>query len=166
MQVPKEKRLKLDDKETMCIFIRYGNEEFGYRLWDSEEQKIVRSRDVVFHEHETIEDREKNVRGAKLTYEGVVDLTPEQTSSKSSTNEVEMSESKPVRELEKPIIEEEESGDDSDMGGVDQGEQIPPLEEGPWLRRTTREHQPSTRYPSSEYILVANEGEPKSFQEV
>ena len=34
------------------------------------------------------------------------------------------------------------------------------------MRRTTRERQPSTRYPSSEYILIANEREPESFQEV
>ena len=43
---------------------------------------------------------------------------------------------------------------------------IPIQEEGPQLRRTTREHQPSTRYPSSEYILIADEGEPESFQEI
>ena len=41
-----------------------------------------------------------------------------------------------------------------------------PLLEGPQLRQTTRERQPSTKYPSSEYILIANEGEPESFQEV
>ena len=35
----------------------------------------------------------KNVRGAKLTYEGVVDLTLGKTSSESATNEAEMSES-------------------------------------------------------------------------
>ena len=85
----------------------------------------------MFHEHKTIEDMEKNVRGAKLTYEGVVDLTLRKTSSKSSTNEAEIFESEPGTELEEPIIEEEESGDDNDMGGVDQGEQIPPLEEEP-----------------------------------
>jgi len=28
------------------------------------------------------------------------------------------------------------------------------------------DHQPSTRYPSSEYILITDEGEPKSFEEV
>ena len=32
----------------------------------------------MFHEHETIEDVEKNVSGAKLTYEGVVNLKPKQ----------------------------------------------------------------------------------------
>ena len=51
-------------------------------------------------------------------------------------------------------------------GEVDKGERIPPLEEGPQLRRKTREHQPSTRFPSSKYILIANEGELESFQEV
>ena len=117
--------MKLDDKPTPCIFIGYGDEEFGYRLWDLEKQKIVKSKDVVFHEHETIEDMEKNVRGEKLTYEGVADLIPEQTSSESATNGAEMSESKPGTELEESVIEEEESGDDNDMGGVDHGEQIP-----------------------------------------
>ena len=34
--------------------------------------KIVRSRDVMFHEHSTMEE---NVRNIKLTFEGVVDLT-------------------------------------------------------------------------------------------
>ena len=51
MHVPKEQRSKLDDKATSCILIGYGDEEFGYMLWDSEKQKIVKSRDVVFHEH-------------------------------------------------------------------------------------------------------------------
>ena len=120
----------------------------------------------MFHEHKTIEDMEKNVSGAKLTYEGVAELTPEQTSLESDTNEAEMSESELGTKLKEPVIEEEESGDDSDMGGVDQGEKIPLIEEGPQLRRTTREHQPSTRYPSSKYILITNEGEPESFQEV
>ena len=77
-----------------------------------------------------------------------------------------MSELELETKLEEPIIEEEESGVDSDMGGVDQGEQIPLLEEEPQMRWITREHQPSTRYPSSESILIVDEGEPKSFQEV
>ena len=111
--------LKLDDKATPCIFIGYGDEEFFYKLWDLEKQKIVRSRDVVFHAHKTIENVEKNLRGEKFIYEGVVDLTPRQTSSESATNEAEMFESEPGTELEEPVIEEEESGDDSDMGGVD-----------------------------------------------
>ena len=33
----------------MCI-VGYGINEFGYRLWDFENHKIVRSRDVIFNE--------------------------------------------------------------------------------------------------------------------
>ena len=54
----------------------------------------------MFHEHETIKDIEKNVRGSKLTYEGVVNLTPKKTSLESATNEVEMSESELGKKLE------------------------------------------------------------------
>ena len=96
----KGEKSKLDDKATPFIFIGYGDEEFDYRLWDSKKKKIVRSRDIVFHEHETIEDIEKNVSGAKLTYGGIAGLTPEQTSSKSATNEAKMYESEPGAELE------------------------------------------------------------------
>lgn len=77
MHVPKERRSKLDDKATPCIFIGYGEKEFDYRLLDTEKQKFVRTRDIVFHEDETIEDMEKNVCGLELTYEGVTDLTHE-----------------------------------------------------------------------------------------
>ena len=119
IHVPKGKRSKLDDKATLCIFIKYGDEEFDYKLWDLEKQKTIISKDVVFHEHETFENVEKNARGEKITYEGVANLTLGQTSSKCATNEAEMFESKPGTELKEPVIEEEESGDDSDMGGVD-----------------------------------------------
>ena len=100
IHVPKEQRSKLDDKATSCIFIGYGDKEFGYWLWDSKKQKIVISRDVVYHEQKTIEDMDKNVRGEKLTYEGITNLTLGQTSSESATNEEEMSESEPGTELE------------------------------------------------------------------
>ena len=34
------------------------------------------------------------------------------------------------------------------------------------VRRSNRVHQPSTRYPVSYYVLITDEGEPESFQEV
>ena len=37
----------------------------------------------------------------------------------SATNKAKMSESEPGTKLKEPVIEEEESGDDSDTGGVD-----------------------------------------------
>lgn len=37
----------------------YGQEEFGYQLWDVTDRKFVRSKDVVFFEDQTIEDCQK-----------------------------------------------------------------------------------------------------------
>lgn len=50
VHIPKDERSKLDSKSKQCIFQGYGNEEFGYRLWDPVEEKLVRSRDIVFLE--------------------------------------------------------------------------------------------------------------------
>ena len=33
-----------------CTFIRYGVNDFGYHLYDYENHKIIRSRDVIFNE--------------------------------------------------------------------------------------------------------------------
>jgi hypothetical protein len=38
--------------------------------------------------------------------------------------------------------------------------------EEPQVRRSTRGRRPSTRYSTSEYVLITDEGEPESFQEV
>ena len=34
VHIPKYERSKLDVKAKPCIFLGYGHEEFGYRLWD------------------------------------------------------------------------------------------------------------------------------------
>ena len=52
MHVPKDQRSKLDSKTNPCVFVGYGDEEYGFRLYDPEKGKVVRSRDVVFFEHE------------------------------------------------------------------------------------------------------------------
>ena len=59
--MPKERRTKLDDKAIPCIFLGYGNEEFGYRLWDPNTKKFIRSRDVIFHEDEIFDSEKKGV---------------------------------------------------------------------------------------------------------
>ncbi|KAK3023141.1 hypothetical protein RJ639_043980 [Escallonia herrerae] len=48
--IDKEERKKLDSKSQKCVFIGYGGDEYGYRLWDYEHNKIIRSRDVIFDE--------------------------------------------------------------------------------------------------------------------
>jgi hypothetical protein len=47
--IDKENRTKLESKSKTCTCIRYGVDDFGYRLWDYENKKIIRSRDVIFN---------------------------------------------------------------------------------------------------------------------
>ena len=56
MHVAKDQRSKLDNNRLICIFLGYSEDEFGYRLWDIPDKKVVRSQDIVFMEDKTIED--------------------------------------------------------------------------------------------------------------
>ena len=77
--MPKEQRSKLDSKFTSCLFVGYGDAEFGYKLWDFKEKKMIRSRDAVFHENENLANFEKTEK-PKATIGGVPDLTPTSSS--------------------------------------------------------------------------------------
>ena len=50
-------RSKLDAKAKKCFFIGYGDEQFDYRFWDDKNRKIIRSRNVVFHEIALYKDK-------------------------------------------------------------------------------------------------------------
>jgi hypothetical protein len=51
VHIDKENRTKLEAKSKKCTFIGYGVNDFGYCLWDYENNKIIRSRDVIFNEN-------------------------------------------------------------------------------------------------------------------
>jgi hypothetical protein len=50
VHIDKENRNKLEAKSKKCTFIGYGVNDFGYFLWDYENNIIIRSRDVIFNE--------------------------------------------------------------------------------------------------------------------
>jgi len=50
VHINKENRTKLEAKSKKCTFIGYGVNDFGYRSYDYEKHKIIRSRDVIFNE--------------------------------------------------------------------------------------------------------------------
>ena len=56
VHVAKDQRSKLDNKSKPCIFLGYSEDEFGYRMWDLLDKNVIRSRDIIFMEDETIED--------------------------------------------------------------------------------------------------------------
>ena len=41
---------KLNAKSKICFSINYGDEKFGYRFWDEQNRKIIKSRNVIFNE--------------------------------------------------------------------------------------------------------------------
>lgn len=155
--VSKEQRQKLDDRAIPCIFLGYGDEEFGYRLWDPEKKRVIRSRDVVFHEQETMSDSATQEKAKESG--GNVDLTPVSPPRENATTGGELDDHGVEDE---PATEEPATEDAEDEGGVEQGEPIP----APDLRRSDRLRFPSTKYPSSEFILLTEEGEPENIEEV
>ena len=42
---------KLDPKARNCYVIGYGFDMYGYRFWDYQNKKVVRSRNVTFNEN-------------------------------------------------------------------------------------------------------------------
>ena len=101
---------------------------------------------------------------------GVLDLTPTSFSSNHAINKEEVQDEnlggQPIAVDGVELVGVD--GDDAqDIEDVEQGEQPVPLEiEEPQVRRSTRKHCPLTRYLSSKYILLTDEGEPECFQEV
>ena len=57
VHVDSDTRSKLDAKSKICFFIGYGNKKFGYRFWDKQNRKIIRSRNVIFNEQVMYKDR-------------------------------------------------------------------------------------------------------------
>ncbi|GKV10172.1 hypothetical protein SLEP1_g21576 [Rubroshorea leprosula] len=76
VHVPKDERSKLDAKTRQCIFIGYGQDEFGYQLGDPVDKKLVRSCDVAFFEDQTIEDIDKAEKISLQSNESLVDFRP------------------------------------------------------------------------------------------
>ncbi|RDX69198.1 hypothetical protein CR513_51722, partial [Mucuna pruriens] len=133
MHVPKDERSKLDMKT------RYGQDEYGYRLYDSVEKKLVKSHDVQFMEDQTIEAIDKN--GKQHDYVGDQQL--------GDVFDV---------PLYDDVEEEQEMSQDENPSDAPE----PPLVQ---LRKSNRQRQSSTRYPSDEYVTLTDGEEPECYQE-
>lgn len=151
VHIPKDERSKLDVKTRQCVFLGYGLDEFGYKFYDPVEKKLVRSRDAVFVENQTIEDidrvKEMGSRTDDSIDSEIVPPTevPEQVGDE---NQIEQQDA-----VDAPIDDEDEL----------------PAPEAPasfQLRRSSRVRQPSTRYSSDIYeINFTDNGEPECYAE-
>ena len=161
VHVPKDERSKLDAKTRQCIFIGYGLDEFGYRLYDPIEKKLVRSRDIIFMENQTIEDIDKAEKVESSSFGGIVhhDEVPHTSvhdvvgfdnhgdaQNHVSNQHVDVDNNNDIV-IDDPVAHEV----------VDESN-IP-------LRRSTRQRFPSSRYSPNEYVLLTDGGEPECYEE-
>ncbi|RDX63641.1 hypothetical protein CR513_57905, partial [Mucuna pruriens] len=125
-------------KTRQCIFIGYGHDEYGYRMYDPVEKKLVRSRDVQFMEDQTIKDIVQN--GEQHNYDDQL-----------------LGDGFDVP-LDDDVEEEQEMSQDENLGDAPE---LPPVQ----LRRSNRQKQSSTRYTSDEYVILIDGEEPECYQE-
>ncbi|CAO2827530.1 unnamed protein product [Amaranthus hypochondriacus] len=142
-------RNKLDPKSKVCTFIGYGEDEFGYRIWDDESKKIIRSRDVIFNERVMYKDRHKiesydtNQKESTFIDE---DYVPDNTMQ------------------EYTIISTPQQEEQTVQGCTSQSNDIQqPSCPTPTLRRSTRPHVPNRKYMN--YLLLTDDGEPEDYYE-
>jgi hypothetical protein len=63
--IDKENRTNLEEKSNKCTCIGYGVSDFGYFLWDYENHKIIRIRDVIFNEKVMYKDQLQGKKNEK-----------------------------------------------------------------------------------------------------
>ncbi|CAH9096206.1 unnamed protein product [Cuscuta epithymum] len=156
VHIPKDERAKLDVKSKPCVFLGYGQDEFGYRLYDPVHKKLIRSRDVVFVEDQTLKDAEKK------------DTVPQHNDDVTDLDPV------PPQHVEPPLDNDVQNDEQHDTDAPEQPEvdeefhsEIPVPDVPPFvpLRRSTRDRHPSTRFSANEYVLLTDGGEPECYAE-
>eukprot|EP00252_Welwitschia_mirabilis_P018673 TRINITY_DN4156_c0_g1_i5.p1 TRINITY_DN4156_c0_g1~~TRINITY_DN4156_c0_g1_i5.p1 ORF type:complete len:1283 (+),score=262.04 TRINITY_DN4156_c0_g1_i5:125-3973(+) len=154
---------KLGERARKCVFLGYGGDDRGYRLWDPVEKKVFRSRDVVFNEDIMyFKSQERN-----------------QNEEMSDPSTFPKPDSIPNQFRTQHMIEDDSQCSSSDEEEEEvEHENVPEFRPEPeqnvenfqtpdhWVRRSTRPIRPPARYsPSLNYILYTDAGEPESYQE-
>ena len=142
VHIDSDARSKLDAKSKICFFIGYGDEKFGYRFWDEQNRKIIRSRNVIFNEQVMYKDRSTVV---------------------SDVTEIDQKKSEFVNldELTESTVQK---GGEEDKENVNsQVDLSTPVVE---VRRSSRNIRPPQRYsPVLNYLLLTDGGEPECYDE-
>ena len=165
VHVAKDQRSKLDSKSKPCIFLGYSEDEFGYRMWDLLDKKVIRSRDVIFMEDKTIEDwkqqrPESPPKSATVMEPILVDPIPTQQ----PANEVELESVDTQQQSE--LVDTQQQTDAHESESEDElleESGYEPIIEG--RRYPRRQRKVSSRYPASQYVLLTDEGEPECYEE-
>ena len=105
--IPKDERKKLDSKAREAIFLGYGKEKKGYRLYDVSTKKIFFSRDVIFNEDKFRFTKEERNKQNKTTTEvepeeEFLRIEANEENERSDDNEDEVPLSRPKRTIRTP----------------------------------------------------------------
>ena len=171
VHVPKDERSKLDAKTRQCIFIGYGQNEFGYKFFDPVEKKIVRSRDVKFMEDQTIEDINKIEKTTSEIDNRLFNVDPVRM----PLHDLDTIENNVQNDEQHDNVDDQQLGNDfgvpiddvEEEHGKSQDEDLGDALEPPQvqIRRSNRQREPSTRYRSDDYVTLIDEGEPECYLE-
>ncbi|CAL1406718.1 unnamed protein product [Linum trigynum] len=158
VHIPKDERSKLDSKTRPCVFIGYGQNEFGYRFFDPIQKKLIRSRDAVFIENETIEYvvARKEVPNTDASQPSLGLVPP--TLALTEVGEEAQHDQPEIVEQDAPVEFQPEDADDDGQPPAIEGSPVQMTRFGRVTRR-------STRYPETEYMSLTDGGEPESFTE-
>ncbi|KAJ0494593.1 putative RNA-directed DNA polymerase [Helianthus annuus] len=159
-----QERDKLDAKAKKYTFIGYESDKMGYRLWDLESKKVVRSKHATFNEAELYKDSlgsNSKVQKQQVEFET------------GTGNQKARSVPEPIPEPENVDTKFEVGGNNeeetSDSGSSDSEEEPPPQQPDQndhWVRRSTRATKQPQRYdPLVNYILLTENSEPDSYSE-
>ena len=142
VHIDSDARSKLDAKSKICFFIGYADEKFGYRFWNEQNRKIVRSRNVIFNEQVMYKDKSTIV----------LDVTEIDQKKSDFVN---------LDELTKSIVQKRGEEDKENVNSqVDQSTLVAEV------RRSSRNIRPPHHYsPTLNYLLLTDGGEPKCYDE-
>ncbi|KAL9270074.1 Retrovirus-related Pol polyprotein from transposon TNT 1-94-like protein [Drosera capensis] len=130
VNIPENERSKLNTMTRQYVFIGYGEDQFCYRFYDPIKNKIIRSKDIIFMETQTIEDIDK----IQKTHNDV-DLIDDPLSSLEGSS------------LDEELFEKQRTRSQREETLL------------PSQRKSTREKKPSTKYPPHKYVFLTETGE-------
>ncbi|KAG9453509.1 hypothetical protein H6P81_006413 [Aristolochia fimbriata] len=173
--IDREVRKKLDPKSTKCVFLGYGGDEYGYRLWDFDNNKVFRCRNVVFNEEQMYKDRkeEKKIKPKEKEYikrddtdENIPQATNEQVVPSEGEQQIE-TEQENESQGEQSSIDDGESHEYSNAQTDFDDSEIPQEEiVTSGLRRSTRVRKPVQKLNLIvQHVLYTNAGELESYDE-
>ena len=147
VHISDQARGKLDPKSLKCTFIGYGGDEFGYKFWNDQTKKVIRSRDVIFNERVMYKDKDA-LQSSGVTLGDPMYVDPDDIPDKSIVQQAN----------ESPQLEEQTP--QSSTQQIDPPQSPSP---SPILRRSSRPLVPNRKYMN--YLLLTDAGEPECYDE-